>query len=274
MKLQTRWSNSVGFWLLCSLLLCAGCDGPAAKGQPQEQVAVNAKRTAPAPTDRSGKKPDVAVEVTMRNKEKRELQPGDSLDLPGVRAGTVTLSQALSARRSVREYDRVPLSLADAGELLWAAQGSTNDRGFRTVPSAGATFPLYTYLVAGDVDGLSAGVYIYDPATHRLTMVVAGDIRREVAAAALGQAPVAAAPVSIVLTADYSRTTRRYGQRGHRYVHIEVGHAGQNVCLQATALGLGSVPVGAFHDRDLSALLKLPSEQVPLYLLPVGRIAP
>ena len=182
----------------------------------------------------------------------------------------VSLEQVLRARRSHREFLPSALSLGQVGQLLWAAQGVSSPEGGRTAPSAGALYPLETYLVAGKVESLAAGVYRYDPAHHGLQPVASGDRRAALAAAALGQEWVASPPAVLVLTAVYRRTMVKYGERGIRYVHMEAGHAAQNVALQATALGLGVVTVGAFSDADVKAVLGLDGSEEPLYLLPVG----
>jgi len=196
-----------------------------------------------------------------------------TLPLPEPRFDSdVSVEQALLQRRSVRDYTDAPLTLDEISQLLWAAQGITEPtRGFRTSPSAGATYPLETYLVAGTVEAVSAGVYRYDPAENKLMEVRDGDIRAELASAALGQRFIEEAAISIVLSAVYERTTNRYGDRGIRYVHMEAGHAAQNLYLQAVALDLGMVVVGAFHDDQVGNILRLPGEERPLYIIPVGR---
>ena len=185
--------------------------------------------------------------------------------------GALALEEALAARRSVRDYAPGPLTLAEVGQLLWAAQGVTSPEGFRTAPSAGALYPLELYLVVGEVEGLAPGVYHYEPESHALTRIIAGDLRRVLEMAALGQDYVRTAAVDLVLTGVYQRTARRYGERAQRYVHMEAGHAGQNVYLQAEALGLGTVAIGAFNDEEVQRLLSLPAEEAPLYIMPVGR---
>lgn len=187
------------------------------------------------------------------------------------REGKVSLERCLALRRSVRAYRDQAISLAEAGQLLWAAQGITAGDRLRTAPSAGALYPLELYLVAGKVEGLSAGIYKYLPASHALLPVLGEDRRRALAEAALNQMFIAEAPITIVVAAIYERTAARYGERAPRYVHIEVGHAGQNICLQAVALGLGSVTVGAFRDAEVKRIVGLAPEEQPLYLLPVGR---
>jgi SagB-type dehydrogenase family enzyme len=192
--------------------------------------------------------------------------------LPSVESkGEVSLEEAIQLRRSVREFRRRALRLEDVSQLLWAAQGITDRGGFRTAPSAGALYPLEIYVVAGDVEGLSAGVYRYQPETHDLVHVASGDLRKPLASAALGQSWVRRAPAVLVIASVYKRTMGKYGQRGRRYAHMEVGHAAQNVYLQAAARGLGTVLVGAFDDGEVQDVLGLPPDHEPLGLMPVGR---
>jgi len=183
----------------------------------------------------------------------------------------VSIEETLVRRRSIRDYTHEPLTLEEVSQLLWAGQGITSDWGGRTAPSAGALYPIELYVIVGDVKNLAAGLYKYKPERHELVMVLEGDIRSRLADSALGQSPVKHGAVDIVLTSVYDRTTRKYGDRGIRYVLIEIGHAGQNICLQATAMELGSVMIGAFHDEEVSSLLKLPREETPLYIIPIGR---
>jgi len=185
--------------------------------------------------------------------------------------GDKSLPQLLQQRRSVREYSREALSLSDVGQLLWAAQGITHPRGLRTAPSAGALYPLELYVVAGNVSGLKQGVYHYQIQQHRLEHQVAGDKRIGLGRASMWQTWMAKAPVIIVFGADYERTSQKYGLRAKRYVHMEVGHAAQNLFLQAQDLGLATVVVGAFDDAVVGELLALPKEIVPLSFMPVGR---
>ncbi len=196
-------------------------------------------------------------------------QGGDevSVPLPTPRSqGPLSLEETLARRRSVREFADTPLTLAELGQLLWAAQGLTHEAGLRTAPSAGALYPLEVYVV------MREGVYRYDPARHRLIVHARGDARPALHAAALSQDAVRRAPATIVIAAVYARTARKYGEeRAPRYVHLEAGHAAQNVLLQAVALGLGAVPIGAFYDDEVARVLALPAEYAPLYLIPVGR---
>lgn len=114
-------------------------------------------------------------------------------------------------------------------------------------------------------------MYKYIPDGHSLVKVSDGDIRNQLSSAALGQQQVSEAPAVFIVTADYSRTAGRYGERATRYVHMEAGHASQNICLQAISYGLGTVIVGAFNDNQLKSVLGLPATEDPLNLIPVGR---
>ena len=199
-------------------------------------------------------------------------EPESIIELPEPRYDSdVSLEQSLLKRRSIRSYTDESLTLPEVAQLLWAAQGVTDAMGFRTAPSAGSLYPLELYVVAGDVHDLSPGVYRYDPDEHQLLRTMEGDKRVELADAALGQHFIGEAAVVIVFTAIYERTTGKYGDRGIRYVHMEVGHAAQNLCLQAAAMDLGAVTVGAFYDEEVGELLELPGDEQPLYVIPVGR---
>ena len=194
------------------------------------------------------------------------------IPLPAAELGqAMSIDEALKQRRSIRKFSRDNIVLEDVSQLLWAAQGITNRRGFRTAPSAGALYPLELYLVAGSVKGLSPGVYHYRPAEHDLVLVASGDRRKPLASAALRQSWVRGAPAVLLITGVYQRTMAKYGQRGRRYVHMEVGHAAQNVYLQATARDLGTVMVGAFDDNKVQESLSLPADHEPLALMPIGR---
>ncbi len=203
-----------------------------------------------------------------------ELTPLEIIQLPQPQLNSSTsIEKTLLERRSIRKYKDEPLTLAEVSQLLWAAQGITNtSRNFRTAPSAGALYPLEVYIIAGNVDELSDGIYKYKPKTHELENISKGDIRSEIWNAALNQFCVKKGSIIIVFSAVYNRTTKKYGDRGIRYVHIEVGHAAQNIYLQAVSLGLGTVAVGAFNDSKLKDIIDMPEEEHPLYLMPVGRI--
>ncbi len=189
----------------------------------------------------------------------------------------VSIEEALLARRSVRSYTDEPLTLQEVSQLLWAAQGITvrpDGRKGRTAPSAGGLHPLEVYLTVRNVKGLEPGVYHFDPYEHNLRKVLVGNIHPELSDAALDQAWVAAAPINIVIGAVYERSTIRYGERGIRYVHMEVGHVGQNISLQVISLDLGTVVVGAFDDERVREIVNMAEDVAPLYIMPVGRPAP
>jgi SagB-type dehydrogenase family enzyme len=196
---------------------------------------------------------------------------GETITLPApVHDSPTSVEAALASRRSCREFQSTPLSLAEIGQLLWAAQGVSDERGRRTAPSAGALYPLEVYLVAAGVEGLESGVYHYSPAEHALDRMLAGDVRAALSQAALDQEALREAPATIALAAVYERTAGKYGERGPRYVHMEVGAAAENLSLQAEALSLGTVFIGAFHDERVQDVLQLPDDQHPLALLPAG----
>ena len=196
-----------------------------------------------------------------------DLTASEEIQLPEPSyKGPVSLEETLLRRRSVREFSDQPLAWAAISQLLWAAQGITDAQGRRTAPSAGARFPLELYLVTAD------GLYHYEPEEHSLSQIRDGDLRRAICAASLDQEFLVEAPATLVFAAVYDRTARRYGsERGSRYVYLDVGHAAQNVLLQAVALGLGAVPVGAFDDDRLQEVLGLPEDHEPLYMVPVGK---
>jgi len=199
-------------------------------------------------------------------------QAAETIRLPAAATkGRYSLEALLQQRRSVREYRKLALTAAQLGQLLWAAQGITHGAGQRTAPSAGALYPLELYAVVGQVDGVSNGIYHYRPGEHSLVKTLDGDRRAALADAALSQESVAQAPVVLVFTAMLARSAKKYGQRAQRYVDIEVGHAAENLFLQAEALGLGTVDVGAFDDEEVARVLQLPHDRQPLLLMPVGR---
>ena len=186
-------------------------------------------------------------------------------DLPAL-ASPSGFESILARRASVRDFTAERLSWEETGRILWAAQGVTRPWGGRTAPSAGALYPLEVYAVT------PGATYHYLPDGHRIALVVERDLRAELARAALDQTWVGDAPLVVVIAGVYERTAATYGERAERYVHLEAGHAGQNVLLAATDLGLGAVPVGAFDDEAVRAVLGLAVDQRPLYLIPVGHV--
>jgi len=183
-----------------------------------------------------------------------------------------SVEQALLKRRSVREYRKSPLTVQELSQLLWAAQGITSQDGKRTAPSAGALYPLEVYIAVGDVTGITAGIYKFIPNSHELVVVAENDVREDLSKAALGTAAVGNGAVVIAIAGVYGRTKVKYGERGERYVHMEAGHAAQNIYLQAVSLGLGTVSTGAFYDNQVKQVMNMQKDEEPLYLMPVGRI--
>ena len=215
-----------------------------------------------AETHRGVNAGDMAIDETKRRYPGIQRLPPVGAEGP--------LEGILRRRRTTRAFSRRAVSLGEVGRLLWAAQGITSPEGYRAAPSAGALYPLEVHLAAGRVTDLAAGVYRYDPAAGALRAAALGDARGDVADAALGQRWIADAPLVVILTGVYARTNRKYGRRGVRYVHMEVGHAGENLLLQAVALGLAAAVVGAFDDERLRKRLGLPDGEHPLAILPVG----
>jgi SagB-type dehydrogenase family enzyme len=180
-------------------------------------------------------------------------------------AGGMSLDEALAKRRSKRSFESRPLTEVQVAQLLWAAQGITDKtRGFRTAPSAGAIYPLEIYVLQGGT------LRHYLPSSNSLEQIATGIDASELAEAASGQVSVSQAPTVFVMTGSFEKTAGKYADRAERYVYMEAGHAAQNLLLEATALGLGAVPVGAIDDARVKSILKLPGEQEPLYLIPVG----
>ncbi len=181
-----------------------------------------------------------------------------------VHTGKTSLEETILRRESVRNFTSKPLTLQETSQLLWAAQGVTRKWGGRAAPSAGALYPLEVYLATAE------GFFHYLPARHQLVRLSSQNLLKDLCQAALGQACTRDAPAVIVLTAVHERTSGKYGPRAERYIAMEAGHAAQNILLQATALGLGAVPVGAFYDDPVQKALGLPGDHRPLYLIPVG----
>lgn len=200
-------------------------------------------------------------------------ETSDTLALPDPqRNSTISVEEAILNRKSVRNYKNEPISIKEISQILWSAQGITHSGKLRSAPSAGATYPLEVYVVVGNASDLSPGLYHYFPQGHRLSKILAGDLREKLSVACLNQPSVEKGAIDLVFCAVYSRTTSRYGNRGTMYVHMEVGHASENVSLQTVSLGLGTVVIGAFDDKKVKELLGLSEEEEALYIMPIGRI--
>jgi SagB-type dehydrogenase family enzyme len=201
-------------------------------------------------------------------------QEGKVVTLSSPREGSrISVEKAIKERRSVRLYKNEPLTLQELSQLLWAAQGITDEKGgLRTAPSAGALYPLEIYVLVGYVAGLPAAIYKYVIGKHELTKVSDGDKRASLSSAALSQSCVADASVSIIICAVYERTSRKYGQRAQRYVHMEVGAVAENIYLQGRAMRVGTVFVGAFDDESVRKVISAKSDENPLAIFPLGKI--
>lgn len=187
--------------------------------------------------------------------------------------GELSLEQAIAARRSVRSYSEEALTLEEVSQILWAAQGITDaGSGHRAAPSAGALYPMETYLIVWKVEGLEVGIYRYIPRSHSLESAGPEVPADELAAAAYRQPWVSDCPALLLLSAEFEKTTGHYGDRGIGYVYIEAGHISQNVYLQCVSLGMGTVAVGAFDDSEVASLTGLGYDEVPLYMMPLGRL--
>jgi SagB-type dehydrogenase family enzyme len=196
------------------------------------------------------------------------------MDLPKpILDGEISLETTIKHRRTIRSFRSDRLTSQQFAQLLWAAQGKTSDRSYlRAAPSAGALYPMDIYAVVGrgGVEGFDAGVYYYEPENHAVSLVTEGDLRRELSGASLSQMWMAGAPINLVITAEYNRIGIKYGQRGMRYAMMEAGHIGQNIFLQAEALGLGAGIVGAFDDKNVTRVMNIPRSHEPLLIMPVG----
>ncbi|RLA85253.1 MAG: nitroreductase [Deltaproteobacteria bacterium] len=194
---------------------------------------------------------------------------------PPRKRGEVSLEEAITRRRTVRSFLPDAVDLSELSQLLWSTNGLVDPSGRRAIPSAGALYPLEVYVAVGreGVKGLEVGVYRYVVEDHALLRTLDRDVRKALAQASLWQMWMAEAPITFALCAEYKRTTVKYRERGLRYVMMEVGHAAQNLFLQAVCLGLGAGIVGAFYDEEVKSVLSLPEDHEPLLLMPVGHPA-
>ena len=189
--------------------------------------------------------------------------------------GSVSVEEALKARRTHRSFQSRPLILKQFSQILWGAYGVT-DRKYgsflKTAPSAGALYPLDIYGVVGQggVETLAPGIYHFRPENHAIELVKQGDLRAEVARQALQQMWMAKAPLMLVITGEYNRSSIKYGLRSAIYTHIEAGHVGQNVFLQAEAIGLKAGIVGAFNNQQIIRVMGFSTSHDPLLIMPVG----
>lgn len=211
---------------------------------------------------------------TNREENKMQNQDSDEIKLPQpAYTGLISVEEALYKRRSIRVYSKEPLTIKEISQILWAAQGITEETyGLRTAPSAGALYPLEIYIAVSNVNDLNPGVYKYKPQNHTLEKIEEGDKRLNISNAALQQDAIANSSAIVIISAVYERTAVKYGSRAERYIHIEVGSVGQNIYLQSVSLGLGTVMIGAFKDEALKKVLALPKNENPYAIMPLGKI--
>ncbi len=204
-------------------------------------------------------------EIIFQDKQKKEI----ILPKPNLK-GNSSLEEIFQKRRSIRDYKNKPLTLNDVSQILWASQGITQGN-HRTVPSAGALYPIEIFLTIKNVQGLEKGIYHYIPKDHKLILIKEGDFSEDLSDAALSQQCVKDSALNLIITGVFERTTQKYGERAIRYVWMEAGHSAQNIYLEAGALNLGTVSVGVFEDEKVKRILNLPKTIDPLYIMPIGK---
>lgn len=177
--------------------------------------------------------------------------------------GSKSVEECIFERESIRSFKDKVIEIEKISQILWATQGKKGHK--RTVPSAGATYPLEIYVILKD-----KGYFHYNIDRHALELIIDEDISEKLASASWNQQFISEAYLNVILCAIFARTTQRYGERGVRYVFIEVGHCAQNIHLEAVSLGLASVPIGAYEDDKVKAVLDLPKNVEPLYIIPIG----
>lgn len=193
--------------------------------------------------------------------------------IPPRKKSSVSIEETLNKRRSHRKYLNMKIQAEDVSQLLWSAYGITKPKwGLRTTPSAGAAYPLYIYLLVKNVKNIAEGVYKYSPLDSTIFRIIDKDIKNEVATAALNQKMISDAPVCILISGEFDKMIKRYGeQRSPRYIYMEAGHVAQNIYLQAEALHLGTCAIGAFNDSEVMELMKMQVSEEPLYIMPIGK---
>ncbi len=215
------------------------------------------------------------LDWTNKPETYKEYPSARKIQLPKtLPSNTLALIETLKKRKSVRSFQPTPLSIADLSFLLWASTGiQRTEKGyeFRTAPSAGALYPIETYVIANNVETLEKALYHYNIRTHSLEEVKNGDLREETTHATLGQKMCANAPVVLVWTALFNRSKWKYAQRAYRYVYLDAGHIAQNLALSATSIGLGSCQIGAFFDDEINQIVGIDgTKESVLYLTALG----
>ena len=207
-----------------------------------------------------------AVVIPASNAQRRKRDEAKAIQLPSAKTSSnVSLESALVARRSVRSFSDKNLSYEQLSQLSWAGQGITDkEKGYRTAPSAGAIFPMIIYFA------IEEGLFEYEPQSHVLRQIVENDVRRELSRSAIRQPYIAEAPCSIIIAGNVKKVSSRYGKKARTYTILEAGHIAQNILLQAAALELGAVPVGAFDSGDVRRICRTQAGYEPFYIIPVG----
>ena len=203
--------------------------------------------------------PDCRLDWQAKPELYKEYLEAAKIELPHFEpAQGMSLEQTLKLRKSVRDFQGKPISKGQLAYLLWASTGIQRVEGgyeFRTAPSAGALYPIETYLVVNNVKGLDPGVYHYSIRAHQLEQLRPGNFGRQTAATALGQGMCATACVVFVWSAVFERCKWKYGQRAYRYIYLDAGHIAENLALAATSLNRGSCEIGALYDDHANAII-------------------
>jgi len=219
---------------------------------------------------------DLIIPNPAKPPQFKEYNDKPKTAMPAPEYNGISLEDTLTKRRSIREYSKNPLTLPEVSQLLFSAQGITGKQFgtlLRTAPSAGALYPFEIYIIVNDVETLKKGIYHYSVRDHTIILIKEGDFRKNVMHAALDQEMMKDAGVVFVLSAIFDRVRSKYGERGYRYTYMEAGHISQNIYLQATSLGLGSVVIGAFIDNDINELVGVDGKKEAVIALhAVGKI--
>jgi protease I len=198
--------------------------------------------------------------------QRRNEQNLQTIQLPApATRGAVSVEMSIAKRRSVREFAKESLNNTQLGQLAWAGQGITDEvSGKRAAPSAGAIYPMKLYFATAQ------GLFVYDPLGHILQQLESRDLRSQLSESSMGQPCVLEAPCDIIIAGSINQIGKRYGRRARDFALLETGHIAENIHLQAVALGLASVPVGALESNNVKRICRMPRDLEPLYIIPVG----
>ncbi|MHC4158130.1 MAG: SagB/ThcOx family dehydrogenase [Planctomycetota bacterium] len=275
---MTIWPKICAFTALAVLVLVLICAGLLTARQKKQENSQTIGERFHEQTSLTWKG---VIGDTFRSKPKAPRQyktyrGAKKIQLPEPEYTGMALEEAIKNRRSVRNYSKEPLTMAQLSQLLFAAQGVTDktfDKALRTAPSAGALYPFEVYIVVNNVQDVPRGIYHYAVLDHAIELVKAGDFRDEITNAGLKQEMLGEAGATFVLSAIFDRVRTKYGERAYRYTYIEAGHISQNLYLQAVSLGLGSVCAGAFLDKDVNQLIDLDGiAEAAVYFHAVGTL--